>query len=480
MTLLQIAVLAALAAGLGRLAAGRQLAVLAVSALAVFWLQPAQSPPALEFWIPTATLGISVLIWALTAPPEARTWKENWPAGAVLAVVILLADLNRYFKLESIYLVDTPRFRYVILGLLLILSLALLLAVRRRPLSGLYLVAFSGIVLILIVLKIPSVSADMLDFVARNAGIPAVSAATTSATLLPTVGIQWLGYSYLAFRLLHTILDRWSGRLPTLTLAEFASYVIFFPAFTAGPIDRAERFVTELRSPLPLAGNDWIAAGGRILVGLFKKFVLADTLAVISISEGLATHVMGVGWLWLFLYAYAFRLFLDFSGYTDVAIGMGRLMGIQMPENFMAPYLKPNLALFWNSWHITLTQWFRSYFFNPLVRVLRTSQRSLPPWFVILTAQIGTMVLIGLWHGIAWSFAAWGLWHAIGLFLHNRWVALTANRMPAWARTGAAQRTLRGAGIVLTFNFVAIGWLFFNFSSPMAALHTLVRLFGGA
>ncbi len=480
MTLPQIAMLAVLAAGLGRLTAGRQLAILAVSALAVFLLQPAQSPPALEFWIPAATLGVSVLVWAVTAPPEARGWKGNWPAGLVLAAVILLADLNHYFKLESIYLVDTPRIRYVILGVLVFSGLVLLLARRRRPLSGLYALTISGTALILFVLKIPSISAALLDALARNAGVPAASLAVSPSTLLPAVGIQWLGYSYLAFRLLHTILDRWSGRLPGLTLAEFASYVIFFPSFTAGPIDRAERFVKELRSPLPLVGDDWINAGGRILVGLFKKFVLADSLAVISLSEALAPHVNGAGWLWLFLYAYAFRLYLDFSGYTDVAIGMGRLMGIQLPENFTAPYLKPNLALFWNSWHITLTQWFRSYFFNPVVRRLRSSSRSVPPWSIILMAQVGTMVLIGLWHGIAWSFAAWGLWHGVGLFLHNRWTAFSADRIPNWVRTGRVEQALRGAGVFLTFNFVAVGWLFFSFSSPLSAWHTLMRLFGAA
>ncbi len=480
MSILQIVVLTAIAAGLGRLAAGRGLAVLAVSALAVFWLQPVQSPPALEFWIPTATLGIAVLVWAITAPIEARAWKQNWPAGAVLVGVILLAELNHYFRLGSIYLIETPRFRYVILSLLLMLGLVLLLAIRRRPMSSLYYAAFGGIVLILVALKIPSVSAAVLDIIGRTSGSPAASVATGSPALLPTAGIQWLGYSYLSFRLLHTILDRLSGRLPALTLAEFASYVIFFPAFIAGPIDRAERFVQELRSPLAVTADDWITSAGRILIGLFKKFVLADSLAVLSINEGLASHVMGAGWLWLFLYAYAFRLLLDFSGYTDVAIGMGRLLGVRMPENFTAPYLKPNLALFWNSWHITLTQWFRSYFFNPLVRVLRTRHRPPPQWLIILTAQVGTMVLIGLWHGIAWSFAVWGLWHALGLFVHNRWVALTGSRMPAWAQTGAGQRAVYGAGVVLTFNFVAIGWLFFNFSSPVAALQILFRLFGGA
>ena len=144
-------------------------------------------------------------------------------------------------------------------------------------------------------------------------------------------------------------------------------------------------------------------------------------------------YVKGAGWMWLFLYAYSFRIYFDFSGYTDIAIGMGRLLGVRLPENFAAPYLKSNIALFWNSWHMTLTQWFRSYVFNPLTRGLRSASTPPPMWLIILVTQASTMVLIGLWHGITWSFAAWGMWHALGLFIHNRWVSLTANRLPVWA-----------------------------------------------
>lgn len=480
MTILQIVVLVALAAAIGRLSRQRPLAILVVSSLAVFWLQPLQTPPSLQFWIPTATLAICLVVWALTAPPEARGWRQNWPAALVLVAVILLADLNRYFRLASIYLVDTPRLRYALVAVAVMLIVAFLLAFRRWKRGLLNGLAFLAIVLILIVLKSSSLSAALQGLLIRGSAIAPVRPADTASALVPTAVLQWLGFSYMAFRLLHTILDRRSGRLPALTLAEFASYAIFFPAFTAGPIDRAERFVAELRAPLPMTSNDWMHAGSRVLIGLFKKFVLADTLAVISLNETLAAHIQGTGWLWLFLYAYALRIFFDFSGYTDMAIGMGRLIGIQMPENFMAPYLKPNLSLFWNSWHITLTQWFRSYFFNRVVRASRTTSRELPSWVVLLLAQLTAMVLIGLWHGIAWSFVVWGAWHGLGLFLHNRWVALTGSRMPTWTQSYRGQQILRGAGVAVTFNYVAVGWLFFNFSSPAVAWHTLLRLFGAA
>ena len=320
-----------------------------------------------------------------------------------------------------------------------------------------------------IALKSPAILQTMTESLARLRG---ESLASEGAPL------AWLGFSYLAFRLLHTIRDRQSGRLPPVSLSEYVNYAIFFPAFTSGPIDRLERFVQELRCPLPLESNDWLEAGSRLLLGLFKKFVIADLLAVISINNVLVSKVQAGGYLWLFLYAYAFRIYIDFSGYTDIAIGMARLMGIRLPENFAGPYLKPNLTQFWNAWHMTLTQWFRAYVFNPLTRAMRRMERPLPVWLIILTAQLTTMVLIGLWHGITWGFAAWGLWHGTGLFLHNRWSEVSRNRMPGWTQTTWGQRAMTAAGITLTFHYVTVGWLFFTLSSPRVAWLAMQKLFG--
>jgi D-alanyl-lipoteichoic acid acyltransferase DltB (MBOAT superfamily) len=184
--------------------------------------------------------------------------------------------------------------------------------------------------------------------------------------------------------------------------------------------------------------------------------------------------------MWLLVYAYAFRIYFDFSGYTDMAVGMGRLLGVKLPENFNAPYLKQNIALFWNAWHMSLTQWFRAYVFNPLTRLLRSGRWVLPTWLAILLTQVVTMVLIGLWHGITAGFALWGLWHGLGLFVHNRWVALTRE---LWSRHGSgivARRASALAGGLLTFHFVAVGWLFFSLSSPALAWKAVQILFGAA
>ncbi len=214
-----------------------------------------------------------------------------------------------------------------------------------------------------------------------------------------------------------------------MSLAEYVTYLVFFPTLSAGPIDRLERFTVDLRTAPKRTPEEIGEAGKRLLIGLFKKFAVADTLALIALNATNAAQVHGAGWAWVLLYAYALQIFFDFSGYTDIAIGLGRLMGFKLPENFNAPYLKPNLTQFWNNWHMTLTQWFRAYFFNPVTRLLRSGKRRLPIPVIILLTQILTMVLIGLWHGATPNFVVWGAWHGLGLFIHNRWSELTRSAL---------------------------------------------------
>jgi alginate O-acetyltransferase complex protein AlgI len=184
--------------------------------------------------------------------------------------------------------------------------------------------------------------------------------------------------------------------------------------------------------------------------------------------------------MWILLYSYSLRIYFDFSGYTDIAIGVARLLGVRLPENFASPYLKPNLSQFWNSWHMTLTQWFRSYFFNPLTRAMRSSPQLLPSFLMILVAQISTMVLIGLWHGVTAGFVLWGLWHGAGLFIQNRWSDYMKDHTPAWGMSRSGQVILRYSGVFLTFNFVSLGWLFFVLPTPARVWTVIAILFGVA
>ncbi len=470
MSVSQLFVLAALAFLIGALKTGRRLLLLGVSALIIYWLQPIQDQVTLSFWLPTATLLITVLSWLLTSTPEVRGWRQNLPAAATLLGVILLVDLVRYFQLGSIFTASSPRPQWVVLVLAVFILLALVLARRKEVPQILLILAVMGVIGLFILLKLPSLSSILLE-----------QASTLRGKALAASGpLSWLGFSYVAFRLLHTLLDRRAGRLPSVPLADYVNYVIFFPAFTAGPIDRLERFTRDLNEPVALHREDWMDVGRRFFAGMFKKFVIADALAWIALNEAFAQQVSSPAWMWFLLYCYSIRIYLDFSGYTDIAVGLGRILGVRLPENFSSPYLKPNLTQFWNSWHMTLTTWFRNYFFNPVTRSLRSGNQSIPASVIILAAQFSTMILIGLWHGITAGFVLWGVWHGAGLFIQNRWSNYMKDHMPVWGRTRLGQAVLSSSGIFLTFNFVSLGWLFFTLPTPANVWNVMAILFGVA
>jgi D-alanyl-lipoteichoic acid acyltransferase DltB (MBOAT superfamily) len=443
--------------------------LMGISILAVFAFQPVLPVRGLDFWFPIATLALVSLSWILTASPENRNWHKNIPAVATLFGIVLALGLTRYLGLP-LYLTasNPPQAIQILIGLMAISLIAFFLTRFSNPNKVGLIAASVFIILLFLILKFPQLSI-IISGLLRSLN-------HQSSSLALAQDLRWLGFSYIAFRLLHTIHDRASGHLPSVSLSEYMVYVIFFPAVTAGPIDRIDRFIRDLRSPLELTSDDIGESGKRLLVGLFKKFAVADLLAMVALNATNALQVHSTGWAWILLYAFALQIFFDFSGYTDIAIGLGRLLGIRLPENFNAPYLKPNLTQFWNNWHMTLTQWFRAYFFNPVTRALRSGEKSLPIPVIILLTQTATMVLIGLWHGATLNFVAWGMWHGLGLFVHNRWSELTRARYtalsPQW------KSVLNAGGMVLTFNFVALGWVFFALPGLAISANYFRILFG--
>jgi D-alanyl-lipoteichoic acid acyltransferase DltB (MBOAT superfamily) len=443
--------------------------LLGISALAVYAFQPVLPVRGLDFWLPFATLAFTTLTWIITTPREKRSWQINWPTAAILGGIVLALGLTRYLG-TPVHLTAShpPQTLQIIAGLATVTLVAFLLTHFTTPSKAVLTCTFIFVILLFVMLKVPKAVTLI------SVGLRIVNHQSTSLALAQD--LRWLGFSYIAFRLLHTIRDRQSGRLPVVYLSEYIIYIIFFPSLTAGPIDRIERFVGDLRLPLLLSADDLAEAGKRLMLGLFKKFAIADMLALIALNETNALQVRSAGWAWVLLYAFAFQIYFDFSGYTDIAIGLGRLLGIKLPENFNAPYLKPNLTQFWNNWHITLTQWFRAYFFNPVTRAMRTAKKPLPAPVIIFITQVATMVLIGLWHGGTVNFVVWGLWHGLGLFVHNRWSELTrvhfVKLAPRW------QAVLNVGGVLLTFNFISLGWIFFALPGLSISVHFLHVLFG--
>ncbi|MGE5377939.1 MAG: MBOAT family O-acyltransferase [Bacteroidota bacterium] len=471
MGITQIFILALIAILVGQLKKGRALALLAVSALAVYWLQPVQSQVNLTFWFPTFTLLVVVFSWWFIFSSREQTWRRNLPALLVLACVALVMGMNRYLHLEQVFITETPNLLLVGLTVAMILSPALPLLHRGEDRRWRYISLSIVLIILLAITRLPFALNGMYESMLSLRGQELPETRTP---------FLWLGFSYVVFRLLHTIFDRMAGRLAPMPLAGFLNYIIFFPAFVAGPIDRYERFARDLEQPVLLDRQGWLDGGERFFIGLFKKFVLADGLAWIALNQTFVTDIQSTAWLWVLLYAYSLQIYFDFSGYTDIAIGLGRFLGVRLPENFNAPYLKPNLTHFWSAWHMTLTQWFRSYYFNPVTRALRSSSRKLPSYLIILITQVTTMVLIGLWHGITINFLFWGLWHGVGLFLQNRWSNLVRDRLPAERMPHAAQAALKYLNPILTFNYVSLGWLFFMLPTPSLTWLAFQKLFGVA
>jgi alginate O-acetyltransferase complex protein AlgI len=450
---------------------GRGWVLLVSSVLAIFWLQPATPIRGLDFWLPLATLALSAAGWALTQPAEARAGRDNWVSGAVVAGIVLLVGLTRWLPWDALLTPSTPPATLsVLIGILACGLLVFTLARWSKPVAPVLWAATALLIAVLLVLKVPALAA------LASAGLRGL--ARQSVERASALDIRWLGFSYVAFRLIATLRDRQNRRLPAMSLREYLTYIIFFPAFTAGPIDRPERFLKDLRAELPFDTSEALAGGRRLATGIFAKFALADGLAYFSLGPGNALSIRSAGWMWLALLAYSLRIYLDFAGYTDIAIGLGRWLGVKLPENFLRPYLKPNLTQFWNNWHMTLTQWFRAYYFNPLTRALRTRKKPIAPVWIILFTQVTTFVLIGLWHGGTLNFILWGLWHGLGLFVQNRFTDWARPRFATLEDKPALQKALTVASTSFTFLYVSLGWVWFVLPEPGQAVHVFGRLVG--
>ncbi|MEK6255844.1 MAG: hypothetical protein N2C13_00825 [Chloroflexota bacterium] len=448
---------------------GRKWVLLVGSVLAIYWLQPALPIRNLDFWLPTATIFLTVLIYFLTGASVSDFTRENRQSALVLAGTILAIGLTRYIApiccLTATLPPQLPTIFISIVILALLVSLVQRISKGGKTTNN---IAFAAIIVVFIVLK--------NEELARIFAIWLRSSTGQSLDLALANDIQWLGFSYVAFRLLHTIRDHMSGRLPALSLSEFVTFVIFFPAFTAGPIDKVQRFLGNLRKEYSLSAEYIQDAGTRLVVGIFKKFVVADTLALIALNPQNAEQANSSFWTWILLIAYSLRIYFDFSGYTDIAIGLAKLLGINLPENFNRPYLQSNLTAFWNSWHMTLAQWFRAYFFNPFTRAMRAAKIKFPMPIIILSGQMLTMVLIGLWHGITWNFVIWGAWHGLGLFFHNRWANFAKSRLLIEDYPIYIQKLSATAGTLTTFLFVSIGWIWFTLPTPSQSWSVLKLL----
>ncbi|NKQ34633.1 MAG: hypothetical protein HF973_03355 [Chloroflexi bacterium] len=459
--------------------------LLVASVVAIYWLQTATAVRFGDYILQTVTVLLTALTWWVTRPSSHKEGKAVWPSltredwltlAVVFGLVVAMA-FNRFVAADYRLTPARPPSPLWVAGILLALGLVwagltrlLRRADQRKVLTAVILL----IVLIFIILKAPPLTTAAAAYWRSLTG--------QQIALASPSDLVWLGFSYVAFRLISTLRDRQTGILPDLNLREYVTYVLFFPSYISGPIDRAERFVEDFRQLPQLKGldaNRWLYGGQRIFAGMLKKFVIADSLALgMSLTAENAAQTQSAGWLWVLLYGYALRLFFDFSGYTDIAIGLGVLFGIRLPENFIRPYLSTNITAFWQRWHITLSDWARFYVFSPLSRSLLRRKPRPSKTLIIFLSQMSTMLVIGLWHGITWNFIIWGAWHGIALFAHKQWSDKTRRWYNSLSNHPRQKRSWTAVTWFLTFNYVALGWVWFLMPTPQLALETFGKLFG--
>jgi alginate O-acetyltransferase complex protein AlgI len=272
-----------------------------------------------------------------------------------------------------------------------------------------------------------------------------------------------LGISFFVFEYVHYLIEVGRGTFAPAAFGDLALFIMFFPTLICGPIKRFQLFRPQEYAQRRITGADVHAGLERILFGLAKKTIVADQLAPFCSSTFARPELASWGWLWLAVYGYAMQIYFDFAGYSDIAIGVARLFGYTVPENFARPYRQPNIAAFWRAWHMSLTSWITDYVYIPLGGSRRGEARAM--W-----NRLVSMTLCGLWHGAAWHFAAWGLYHGLMLNAYRLW---SARRPPRVTPPSPAARL---AAVVVTFHVVCVGWVLFVCNLREAAFVT-ARLF---
>ncbi|MDD6124271.1 MAG: MBOAT family protein [Bacteroidales bacterium] len=276
-----------------------------------------------------------------------------------------------------------------------------------------------------------------------------------------------IGISFFTFQSMSYIIDVYRRQMPaTRSLTDFAFFVSFFPTLLAGPILRARTFLPQLRQPIHITHQMMGSGTWFIIMGLFKKCIISDYISQNFVSRIFDNPALYSGLENLLgVYGYALQLYCDFSGYSDMAIGIALWMGFSLPPNFRAPYKSDSITDFWRRWHISLSSWLRDYLY------ISMGGNRCSRWRMYFN-QFMTMLLGGLWHGASWNFVIWGSVHGVALCLHKAWQQLLGHDKH-YHPTGLR----RVLAVVLTFHLVCFSWLFFAGSSFESSAAMLTQIF---
>lgn len=273
-----------------------------------------------------------------------------------------------------------------------------------------------------------------------------------------------LGISFYTFSAISYIVDVKRGKTEARNLKDVALYLAFFPKITSGPIQRSSDFFRQIDAERKVGWETFSIGIQMFMFGLFKKIVLADRLSVF-VNQVYETP-MAFGSMTVFgaAVAYSLQIYFDFSGYSDMAIGVAKILGIDLPRNFNLPYLSHNVTELWKRWHITLSSWLQEYLYISLGGNRKGKVRT---YFNLIL----TMVLGGIWHGANWTYVMWGLLHGIALAVHKGWMELTGSKDKKPGLLGSA------VSILVTFLFTSFCWIFFRAESVGKAFMIIGMIF---
>jgi D-alanyl-lipoteichoic acid acyltransferase DltB (MBOAT superfamily) len=270
-----------------------------------------------------------------------------------------------------------------------------------------------------------------------------------------------VGISFYVFQSLSYTIDFYRGKVEKeKSFVRYATFVSLFPQLVAGPVERAGNLLPQLRKKVTLTWEDISDGLSLFLVGFFKKVALADYLALyVDRAYDVPEQFSGTALLFA-TFAFGWQIYFDFSGYTDMARGIGRMIGIRIMLNFNNPYLAKGLGDFWNRWHISLSTWFRDYVYIPL------GGNRKGHWATYRNMAL-TMLISGLWHGAAWTFVIWGALHALGRFATREMeqTSFYRTKVPGFAKQ------------MLVFAFVTFAWIFFRAASLDDAILIVTKIF---
>lgn len=292
--------------------------------------------------------------------------------------------------------------------------------------------------------------------------------------------LQRVGLSYILFRQIHFILESAKGTIKRLSPLTFVNYILFFPSFMAGPIDTYNNFAYWVSNTRFARNGGLVKTGvGRIFIGVAKKFMLVPIIAPYATDFALLdVHFSWQISLALSLVLYSFYILLDFSGYSDIAIGTAYLMGIKTPENFNNPYIANNLSDFWKRWHMTFSNFLLSYIFKPTVKGLSRFFPSAKRLTISFLGYIITFAICGIWHGPTLNFLYWGLWHGLFLYLYKLWDKYVVPMPREQLTINLKNKVHNVIGMGITFIVVTLGWFLFNYNTD--SIHFILTNLGNS